>query len=212
MKKRDNGSANGSGWVAGILLMAGLSSRLAFRKALLTLGEQPLASVVLARALESDLSKVILVLGHGAKEIKKTLGTAKGHSKLIIMNNPDYRKGLSSSIKVGLSKIDPRVSGVMFLMGDQPLLTTEAINKLIKVFLSSPAPIVLPLYGKRPGNPVIFRTSLIPELRKVTGDTGGRELVRKYWNLVQTVPIRPQRTGWDMDTWEDYQKLKGFFK
>jgi molybdenum cofactor cytidylyltransferase len=69
---------------------------------------------------------------------------------------------------------------------------------------------VVPLYGERPGNPVIFRNTLIPELRTLSGDMGGRELIKKYWNQVQRVSIRPLRIGRDMDTREHYEKLKEF--
>jgi molybdenum cofactor cytidylyltransferase len=200
----------GEGDVSGILLLAGCSSRMGSPKPLLTFGDKPLISIILNQIIRSDLSRIIVVLGHQAKAIKKEIQQSRVPSKLSILINPDFKKGLSTSIIAGLSQVAPQASGVMFLLGDQPLLTMEAINKLIKVFRSTSAPIVVPLYGKRPGNPVIFRTSLIPELQKLTGDTGGRELVRKYWDQVQTVSIRPQRIGWDVDTRDEYQKIKEY--
>ena len=198
--------------VAGVFLLAGSSSRMGFPKPLLPFGEQTLAALLLKQILNSDLSPVIVVLGHKAEEIKKEIQKINDPSRLKLIYNPEFKKGLSTSISIGLSQIDPSLSGVMFLMGDQPLLTTKVINKLIREFIKSPAPIVVPLYGKRPGNPVVFRTSIIPELLKVTGDTGGRELIKKYWDQVKTVSIRPQRIGWDVDIWEDYQKAKEFIK
>lgn len=197
--------------VAGILLLAGSSSRMGFPKPLLPFGDQTLLTLLLGRILKSDLAQVIVVLGPKAEAIKKEIRKVKDSSKLSLIDNPDFTKGLSSSISAGLAHIDPQISGVMFLMGDQPLLTTEVINKLIREFKKSPAPIVVPLYGKVPGNPAIFRTLLIPKLKKVTGDTGGRELIKKYWGQVRTVVIRHQHIGWDVDTWEDYQRvLKSF--
>lgn len=179
-------------------------------KPLLPFGDQTLIAHLLNQITQSDLSRIIVVLGHRAQAVKKEIHQSTDPSRLRIINNPDFKMGLSTSITRGLSQVEPQASGVMFLLGDQPLLTIRVINKLINVFRSTSAPIVVPLYGKRPGNPVIFKTSLIPELQKLTGDTGGRELVRKYWDQVQTVSIRPQRIGWDMDTWEDYQKIKEY--
>jgi molybdenum cofactor cytidylyltransferase len=211
IKKEITPPAENQAVVAGIFLLAGSSSRMGFPKPLLPFGDQTLLTLLLNRILTSDLARVIVVLGPKAEEIKKEIRKVKDSSKLRFVYNPDFKKGLSSSISAGLAQIDPQISGVMFLMGDQPLLTTEVINKLIREFKKSPAPITVPLYGKIPGNPAIFRTFLIPKLLKVTGDTGGRELIKKYWDQVRTVPIRHQRIGWDVDTWEDYQRvLKSF--
>jgi molybdenum cofactor cytidylyltransferase len=199
-----------AGAVTGILLLAGCSSRMGSPKPLLTFGDHSLISIILNQITRSALSRVIVVLGHQAKAIKKEIQKSEPPSNLKILINPEYKKGLSTSITTSLSQVGPQAAGIMFLLGDQPLLTLGVINKLIKVFLDTSGPIVVPLYGKRPGNPVIFRTSLIPELQKLSGDTGGRELVRKYWDQVQTVSIRPQRIGWDVDTWEEYQKIKKY--
>ncbi|MBA4391963.1 MAG: hypothetical protein C0407_00255 [Desulfobacca sp.] len=202
----------GTGTVTGILLLAGCSSRMGSPKPLLSFGNQSLISLILSQILMSDLTRIIVVLGYQAKTVKKEILTLSIPSNVRFLINPEFKKGLSTSITTALSHIDPETSGIMFLLGDQPLMTKEVINKLIKVFRSASAPIVVPLYGKRPGNPVIFRTSLIPELQKLTGDIGGRELIKKYRDQVQTVSIRPQRIGWDVDTWEDYQKVKEFVK
>lgn len=197
--------------VAGILLVAGSSKRMGFPKPLLPFGDQTLLALLLERILKSDLDQVIVVLGPKAEEIKKEIQKVNDSSRLMIVYNPDFKKGLSSSISSGLARIGPHISGVMFLLGDQPLLTTAVINNLIRVFKKSSAPIVVPFYGEAQGNPALFRTSLVPELLKITGDTGGRGLIKKYWNRVKKVPIRHQRIGWDMDTWEDYQMaLKSF--
>jgi molybdenum cofactor cytidylyltransferase len=211
IKKERPPSAESPAVVAGILLLAGRSSRMGFPKPLLPFGDQTLLTLLLDRIIKSDLARVNVVLGPKAEEIKKEIGKIKDSSKLSIIYNPDFKKGLSSSISAGLAQLDPQVSGVMFLMGDQPLLTTEVINRLIREFRKSSAPIIVPLYGKVPGNPAVFRSFLIPKLQKVTGDTGGRELIKKYWDQVRTVPIRHHRIGWDVDTWEDYQRvLKSF--
>ncbi len=197
--------------IPGIMLMAGRSSRMGFPKALLPFGDQPLLAVLLERILESDLEPVILVLGPHPRKMRKALGRLLGQAKLKIIRNPDYHQGLSTSIRKGLTQVPPWARGVMFLMGDQPLLTAPVINRLIRSFLKTADAILVPHYGRRPGNPVLFPKALIPELRKLSGDTGGREVIKKYPDRIRAVPIRPQRIGWDMDTWEDYQRAKGFF-
>jgi molybdenum cofactor cytidylyltransferase len=206
------GSRPNSGSVAGILLLAGLSSRLGFPKALLTFGNQPLIRHVLRQALDSELEQVILVLGHKKPEILKRIGALKQHPKLNIIVNPDYMEGMSTSLRTGLTQVNPGSSGALFLLGDQPLLTSRVINKLIRAFRKDPTAIIVPDYGKGPGNPVLFPASFYTQLRRLSGDRGGRELIKKHADQVRFIPIRPRRIGWDVDTWEDYEKVKKWFQ
>jgi molybdenum cofactor cytidylyltransferase len=197
--------------IPGILLLAGRSSRMGSPKALLPFGDQPLVAVLLKRILESDLEPVVLVLGPHSRKIRQALGGLPGQAKLKIIRNPDYRQGLSTSIRKGLTQVPPWARGVMFLMGDQPLLTAPVINRIIRAFLKTADAILVPHYGRHPGNPVLFPGAMIPELMALSGDTGGRELIKKYPDRIRALPIRPQRIGRDMDTREDYQWAKEFF-
>jgi molybdenum cofactor cytidylyltransferase len=192
--------------VAGILLMAGLSSRLGFPKALLPYGRKVLAEQTLEQALASRLDRVILVLGFQAPRILSALRSFQGNPRLEIVVNRRYDRGLSSSIRAGLRVLDPSFHGVMFILGDQPFLKTATIDLLIQAFRKHHLPIVVPMYGRRPGNPVIFGRELLPELRRLRGDTGGREIIRKNPDWVLNISIRPNYIGWDVDTWEDYDR------
>ena len=196
--------------VTGILLMAGLSSRLGFPKALLPYGRKVLVERVLEQTLASRLDRVILVLGCQARKILSALGSFQGSPRLEVVVNRRYDRGLSSSIRAGLRVLDPSASGVMFILGDQPLLNTATIDRLIQAFRRHRLPIVVPLYGRRPGNPVIIGRELLPELQRLRGDTGGREIIRKNPDWVLNIPIRPQYIGWDVDTWEDYDRTRKF--
>ena len=90
--------------VAGIILAAGASTRMGRPKQLLPLQGQTLLGRVLNNALESDLNRIFLVLGHQAQMIKNALGKLLRHRRLKIVDNRDYNKGISSSIIAGLSE------------------------------------------------------------------------------------------------------------
>jgi molybdenum cofactor cytidylyltransferase len=197
--------------VTGILLMAGLSTRLGFPKALLPYGRKLLVERVLEQTLASRLDRVILVLGCQAPRILSALRSFEGNPRLDIVVNRRYDRGLSSSLRAGLRVLEPSSSGVMFILGDQPLLKAATIDRLIQAYRRHPHPIVVPLYGRRPGNPVIFGRKLLPELQRLRGDTGGREIIRNNPDRVLSIPIRPQYIGWDVDTWEDYDRTRKFF-
>jgi molybdenum cofactor cytidylyltransferase len=180
-------------------------------KALLSLEGRPLLLRVLREILISDLDRIILVYGAEGKNIRRILQESPPNPRLDLVHNPAYRQGISTSVKKGLIKLSPDTEGYMFLMGDQPFLKASVINRLIRQFLEEPDHIVVPYYGQRPGNPVIFPASFVPALQALEGDTGGREVIRRHPDRVRSVPIRPLRIGWDMDTPEDYRKVKEYF-
>jgi molybdenum cofactor cytidylyltransferase len=80
---------------AGIILAAGASTRFGQPKQLLRLKDRYLLEWVLDAALNSGLSKIILVLGYAHQKIQQALGNKLRHAKLRIEVNPDYRKGQS---------------------------------------------------------------------------------------------------------------------
>ena len=204
-------SQTGRPTVPGVLLMAGRSSRLGFPKALLPLGRGCLIEWTLSRVLSSRLSPVILVLGDRRLPLRRVLAPFQGHPRLRVLYNPDFAQGMSTSIRKGLEAVDPAVPGVMFVLGDQPLIRTATIDRLLRVFCTGGAPAVVPLYAGQPGNPVIFRHDLLAALKRQQGDVGGRTLIKKHQTTVQFLPIRPAYQGWDVDTWEDYEKIKKQF-
>ena len=188
--------------------MAGRSSRLGFPKALLPLGPGSLIEWTLERVLASRLAPVILVLGDRQRRIRSLLTPYRDHPKLQVLFNPEFARGMSTSVRKGLEAAPSGAPGVMFLLGDQPLIRTATINRILDIFVQSAAPVVVPLYGGHPGNPVIFRRDLFPELKRQRGDVGGRKLIKKHAAAVRFLPVRPAYQGWDLDTWEDYERIR----
>jgi molybdenum cofactor cytidylyltransferase len=60
--------------IAGLLLAAGSSTRMGSPKQLLHVQGVTLLERILNEALKSELHKIILILGHQSKEIKKSTG------------------------------------------------------------------------------------------------------------------------------------------
>jgi molybdenum cofactor cytidylyltransferase len=194
--------------VAGILLAAGASTRMGELKQLLPVAGTSLVGKALTAALESRLDGLVLVLGHRAGEIEKALGPVSGDSRLMIVHNPHYRKGISSSLVAGVENIAPGYDHGMILLADMPFIDSRVIDQLIEAYLKSQLPIGAVKVGARTAHPVIFRRDLFPELKTLTGDTGAKALLKKYRD--QICFIAPE-TGYDhrdIDTMEDYRKFQ----
>ncbi len=148
--------------VACVILAAGLSKRFGGVKQLARLEEDgpPLVQKALDTANASSAEYVILVLGQAASEIaaETTLGRAA------LVYNKDFAKGLSSSLKCGLSNVPEDSDAVLFMVADQPYLTSGILDNMIDIYSSNKSKIVaLSSPSREPRNPVLFDRSMFIE-------------------------------------------------
>lgn len=192
--------------ITGIILAAGLSKRMGMVKPLLPWGESFLLDRVIENAYQSELTNLVVVLGHQAESILKKINFKD--SKVIV--NPDYSMGQSSSLRVGLSVVPTDTDGAMFLLGDQPFVGAKIINCLILAFQKQPSSLIIPTYQGKKGNPVLVHHSIFNMVKKISGDTGARVLFSKLKEQIREVEVFDQGIHFDVDTVEDYQRLVGF--
>jgi len=188
---------------AGIILAAGTATRMGKTKQLLPFQDSTLLGRVVKHATESNLDELIVVLGHDAENIAKTID----FSGMRVIINKEYIKGQSTSLIKGLDAVSESCTGVMFLLADQPLITSDIMNHMIKAFQTSDAPIIIPFCDGRRGNPVIIARSLFPRLSSLTLDSGARVIFNEYENSILKINIENDAILFDVDTPMDYEKL-----
>ena len=193
---------------AGIILAAGTATRFGQPKQLLRLKNKYLIEWVLDAALNSKLSRVVLVLGYAHQKILQALGEKTRHSKLHIEINPHYKKGQSRSLRIGLATLKSDFPALIFLLGDQPMLNSATINTLLERFWSADKDICVPTYRGRRKNPAIFSRRFYDLLMDLEGDTGARQLIDDNPDQVLTLEIDDPLYFFDIDTPQDFEKLK----
>lgn len=194
--------------ISAIVLAAGESTRMGFPKLLLPIKGKSLLQHVIDNALQSKVGEVIVVLGAEATKLRREIK----QSQVQIIENASYKEGLSTSLKAGLQAVSPQAQAVLILLGDQPLISHDIIDALIDKYEESGSIMVAPVYKGKRGNPVLFDSSLIPELSRVTGDKGGREIIEKHPAQLATVDFESTITGTDIDSWEDYKEVCRFLQ
>lgn len=192
-------------FVSGIVLAAGQSTRFPGPppKQLLPFGGEPLVHRICRRVLASRCREVILVVGHEAEAVRR----AAQDLDLRVVENPRFRTGQSSSVKVGLRAVSPQASAALFIPVDQPFVGVPLLNRLIRAYEATGGPIVAPIFEGRRGAPVLFDRSLFAELLAVTGDEGGRQVLGRHPDELVTVAVKSNRPLLDIDTPEDYLVL-----
>jgi molybdenum cofactor cytidylyltransferase len=196
--------------VAAIVLAAGTSHRMGRLNKL----ELPVGGVALLRRtvqtmLASRLAEIVVVLGHGVERTRPLLdGLA-----VRVVHNRDYRNGHMSSLRLGLEALEEGQDGIMICLADQPLLTAEDIDGLIRAFQQrSRGSIVVPQYRGWRGNPVVLadphRRSLLAEGRPLDC----RRLIDRHPDWVVWIETDNDHVLVDVDTPEDYAAIQARFR
>lgn len=202
---------------AAIILAAGTSSRMkdGQNKLLLPLHNQPVLVHVIEAVLGSQARPIVLVLGHQAETVRAHIQSCLKNNEIIIVENPAYRQGQSTSMQAGLRALlalsyDYRkgIEATLFLLGDQPMITAPMLDELSTLREQTGKRIALPLYQGQRGNPVIFALDLAPELLAVSGDEGGRGVLKRHIDDVATLEMGEQAANFDVDTWEAYLEVQ----
>jgi molybdenum cofactor cytidylyltransferase len=89
---------------------------------------------------------------------------------------------------------------------DRPLISPELIKKLIEAYSKSLPPIVIPIFDAKRGHPIIFSSSLFPEVLRAPYDIGARAVVWAHHNEVIEVQTKEEGILLNIDTPELYEK------
>ncbi len=124
-----------------------------------------------------------------------------GGLKVWFVDNPDFSKGLSSSLKRGISALPDDCDGVLVLLADMPDVSAVLIDKLIAAFdpAAERAICVATRHGRR-GNPVLWARRFFPEIDALEGDVGAKALMVAYDDLVCEVEAADDAPLVDIDT------------
>ena len=194
--------STGHSTVAGVILAAGSSRRLGGKisKQLLEIEGQPMIRRIAERSLASRLSEVAVVLGHRGSAVRRALTGLD----LTMVENPDYRRGQSTSLRAGLGGLGSNLSAALFIPCDMPFLSAQLLDDLIGAHERTGGPIVVPVFDGRRGSPVLFHRSLFPELLQIEGDVGGRAILAQHAEKIIEVELDSAEPLLDIDTWNDY--------
>lgn len=185
-----------------IILAAGNSSRMGEAKQLLLYHGKSLLRHAVDTAIGSEASSIVVVLGSRKKQIEQELTNLP----VTIVENSAWQQGMGSSIRAGMTAIDPEADGVIVMLCDQPKLTSHLLNELIyhQQQQSSKA-IIASAYGGKLGVPALFSSDFFPSLSKLSETIGAKKLIQQ--NHEQVHPISFPMGIMDVDTPEDYQNL-----
>lgn len=174
-------------------------------KQILPLQTTTILGQVIDNVRRSNIDEVVLVLGHQAAQIADQVRA----ESVQVAINPEFRQGISSSLKCGLRQMSHQTGAVMVVLGDQPWIDAGIINRLIEGHKGSDLGITVPTHEGMRGHPVIFDMKYKQELLNLEGDIGGKYIVERHPEDVLEIEIDSQSIIEDIDTESDYRFCRG---
>jgi molybdenum cofactor cytidylyltransferase len=126
-------------------------------------------------------------------------------SAVDVLINEDWREGIASSIRVGVSALSEEVEAVVLAVCDQPRLSPDVVRRLIAGFDGDPGCMVACEYAGTVGVPALFARGCFEKLLQLSGDRGARRLLRR--DLESVVRVSWPGGAFDVDLPSDGEKI-----
>ena len=186
--------------MAGIVLAAGMSTRMGQLKQLLPLGGRA-AIEWIAEVVGQRLDEVVVVLGHRAEEIAPVL--AAYPVRWVV--NADYQMGMLSSVQCAVRAVDTE-SDYLICLGDQPRLSGAVVEQVLQARTQVDEGIIIPTANGKRGHPILIRNAYRGEILGLSLDVGLNAVTRGHPEDTYELPVAEEAILTDMDTPADYQR------
>jgi len=194
--------------ISAILLAAGESKRMGEQdKLFLKYKGNWIINHVMQNLWASKKSELIIVMNNNDNDLLNGQRT----DEIQVVINPDFRRGMTTSIQAGVGAASADTSGYMICLADQPLMQKEDYNEIIERFellvKHDTKSIVLPFYNGERGNPVIFSSVYRDDIMGHQDMEGCKAIVQNNQKHVYRIEMINDHILKDVDTPEDYDLL-----
>lgn len=182
-----------------VILAAGSGSRFGGNKLSAQVKGKPLYEHTLEKMQAFGAFPVFIVTG--SEEIAR----AAEERGIIPVKNTRPEKGIAHSLRLGLERAmdsGKDLRGVLFSVCDQPGLEVSTIDEIFRTAARHPDSIVCAGNGEKKGNPVCWDAVYFPELMKLCGDEGGRQIMKDHKEKIRIVEADIEELK-DIDRRED---------
>lgn len=185
-----------------MILAAGESRRMGTPKLLLPFKEKTMIEALVDELLRSKSDKTIVVLGAEKESFERIVSRLP----VTIVVNTRYEEGMLSSIQAGFEALPNEVDAVLVCLGDQPLIPFSVLDKLIEAYKDTKRGIILPVFKKSRGHPILIDMKYKPEIKNISPQIGLRALVHSHPQDVMEIEVDAPHILKDIDNPEDYRR------
>jgi CTP:molybdopterin cytidylyltransferase MocA len=186
-----------------VVLAAGGSTRMGRPKQLAELDGRPLLAHVLAAVDDAPVDRVVVALGGAAGAVLDRVELGRAEPLVV----EGWAAGMGHVLASALARAGGDWEAVVVLLGDQPLVPGRAVARVVEAWRAGAGPMVTATYDGRPGHPKLFDRRLLPDLLRLTGDTGARELLAAHPDRVHRVEVGDLGSDADIDVEADLERV-----
>jgi len=187
-----------------VLLAAGESRRMGTPKQLLPFGRTTVIETAVEHILASGADRTLIVLGAAHDRIEPLLR----RFPVDVTVNPDFREGMLSSVRWGIRRLPSDARAALIFLADQPWITAKTIDRVIEAYKTSGCGLVLPVFEKSGGHPLLIDLKYRAEIGGLDPSVGLKQLVARHPGDVRRVRSADPDVLRDMDTPSDYKDSK----
>jgi molybdenum cofactor cytidylyltransferase len=191
-----------------ILLGAGRSHRFGGQKLLQLLDGEHLFMHALKESARSICSRVVFVVSADMR--KSVIIDSVYREKVTLAVNEEPERGISSSIRTGMNHLPP-CGAVLLLAADQPLVSSDLLNRIILKHADYRERIVAACVDGEPRNPALFPSSYFPDLTELKGDRGAKILMNEHRKDVLCIAADDSELM-DVDTEDDLNLARTLYR
>ena len=191
----------------GLILAAGLSSRMGEFKPLLPLRGKTVIENTVDSVFSGGAVSATVVVGYRGEELSALLNDRYGERVQIVWNPGYADTDMLRSIQIGCQALPP-CGGFFLLPGDMPAVRRETFRRLAAARSEDAPGVVFPTLDGYRKHPPLIDFRLVPELLAFEGEGGLRELWRRHGEWIRTVPVDDEGVWVDLDTRTDYQSCR----
>ena len=187
-----------------IITAAGMSTRQKPNKLLIRSCNETIIEKTINNFMNNNLD-IFVIIGY-QKELIVPIINDRFRNDIQIVENKEYESGIASSLKAGIRVAGENYDYIGFCNGDKPFINVKTVGIILKYLEENQPQILVPLYQEQSGHPTIFSKEFVNDFSLISGDTGGREVIKKHPNAVTYLPINDKGIILDMDKYLEEQK------
>lgn len=194
--------------LCGIILTAGLSSRMGSFKPLLPIGRKSALEHVADTVREAGISRIIAVTGYQKEQLEPLLLL----KQITAVYNDRFREGMFTSIQKGIEAAGEDAEGFFLFLVDCPLIPSAVVTELLREHYSRPDCFLVPCYQGKKGHPLYIPACYREEILSYHGEGGLKAITSKYEDKLIKLEVKQEAVVLDMDTEEGYREVLDFYE
>ena len=189
-----------------IITAAGMSTRQKRNKLLIRSCNETIIEKTINNFMNNNLD-IFVIIGY-QKELIVPIINDRFRNDIQIVENMNYKDGIASSLKAGIRVASENYDYIGFCNGDKPFINVKTVEIILKYLEENQPQILVPQYQEQSGHPTFFSKEIIKEFEIISGDIGGREIIKIFPDRVTYLPLNDEGIVLDMDKYLQNESLK----